>query len=171
MASGLPDELVAQALSEARGHLAELDGRIAELARTRETARREVELLEQLLAVRQGEQEPPPRTSKASATPRKSRPDTSRVVEQVVVDLERAGKPLHISELMGLLQEREIPVPGAGQQANLIALLTRDDRIVRPSRGMYALAAAGFEDRPKLKPAVRRRARGKSRTRNQEREN
>jgi hypothetical protein len=72
--------------------------------------------------------------------------------------LERAERPLHISELMRLLEEREVELPGAGQQANVIAHLTRSPDIVRPSRGMYALSSWGIKE--PLKPASRKRVRG-----------
>ena len=40
---------------------------------------------------------------------------------------------------MRLLALRKVAIPGAGTQANLITYLRRDQRFVRPSRGMYAL--------------------------------
>jgi hypothetical protein len=74
--------------------------------------------------------------------------DKSPAVKAVLAELESAGRPLHISELMRLLRERNVPIPGSGGQANLITHLRRDQRIVRPSRGMYALAISGLENMP-----------------------
>jgi hypothetical protein len=158
--TGLPDEVVVKALADAKGRLRVFEETLADLVRQRDEARQEVNLLEQLLALRRGapglvEEKPEHRSTR-----------TNPVVDEVVAELAAAGKPVHISELMRVLEARGVSLPGAGQPANLIALLTRDDRIVRPSRGMYALASAGFKDQPKLPPAKRRRARGSSRAKN-----
>jgi hypothetical protein len=51
-----------------------------------------------------------------------------------------AHRPLHISELMRLLADQGVSLPGGGAQANFITYLRRDERFVRPARGMYALA-------------------------------
>lgn len=61
-------------------------------------------------------------------------------VEAVISELADAARPLHITELYRTLRERAVPIPGSGLQANLIALLTRDERIYRPERGFYALS-------------------------------
>jgi hypothetical protein len=74
--------------------------------------------------------------------------DKKLAVKAVLAELESAGRPLHISELMRLLRDRNVPIPGSGSQANLITHLRRDARIVRPSRGMYALAISGLENMP-----------------------
>lgn len=166
MNADLSDELVSQALDKAKSRYEALETQLTDLALERDAVLREVQLLEELLALRHGEprpQRPGTLASRAAPSDRRS-PRTHAVVDEVVDELSQAGKPLHISELMRLLGERSVPIPGAGQQANLISVLTRDDRIVRPSRGMYALASAGFEDKPKLEPAVRRRTRGGSKT-------
>jgi hypothetical protein len=167
--AGLPDDLLAHGLELARTRLELLDRQIKEMVSERESASREVQLLEELLTLRQGEpDQPAPAQSKIESSRDPAGRNASRVVGEVIAELEHARKPLHISELMHLLEERHVPLPGAGKQANVIALLTRDERIVRPSRGMYALASAGFQEKPKLKPAVRRRTRGKSRTNDKE---
>jgi hypothetical protein len=65
------------------------------------------------------------------------------LVQFVFEQLSKARRPLHISELVQVARTRGVPVPGAGKQANLISHLMRDDRFVRPSRGMYALRRWG----------------------------
>jgi hypothetical protein len=70
--------------------------------------------------------------------------------------LTERGEPMQIRELMAAVQERGVAIPGSGQQANLIAHISRDDRIARPRRGFYALREWGVED---AKPATRSRRR------------
>lgn len=69
-------------------------------------------------------------------------------LEASIEELTKAGRPLHISELFRTLQQRGVSIPGSGQQANLISLLTRDDRIYRPERGFYALSQWQAEKSP-----------------------
>jgi len=75
------------------------------------------------------------------------------VIDELVV----TGRPIHLSELMRLLDVRNIAIPGAGTQANLIAHLRRDPRLVRPSRGMYGLAAWGLENMAPTQRTVRKK--------------
>src|SRR5262245_44785870 len=166
-AAGLSEDLLAHSLAQARERAREIDQAIAHLTDERDSALREIELLQELLAVRRGEttdRVPPVETSgperTQTATRRTSRPHPAVVA--AIAELEKAGRPMHISELMNSLGEQGVRIPGSGQQANLIAHMTRSPQIVRPSRGMYALASWGIEDAPRVKPAVRRRVRGKS---------
>lgn len=164
----LTEDLLIQALAVAHQKREELEQRLTRLTGERDVLRREVELLEELLAVRRGETASPRTSGEArggdgtSAAPRR-KGRTHPVVVASIAELEKAGRPLHISELMQTLQEQGEGIPGSGQQANLIAHLTRESQIVRPSRGMYALASWGIEAKPRVKPAVRRRVRGTSR--------
>lgn len=80
-------------------------------------------------------------------------------VQAVIEELSTAGRPLHISELMRLLRDRNVSIPGSGAQANLITHLRRDDRLVRPSRGMYGLAAWGLQAMPASRRARRKKKR------------
>jgi hypothetical protein len=89
-------------------------------------------------------------------------------VEAVARELASAGRPVHISDLMRLLREAQVQIPGAGTQANLITHLRRDPRLVRPSRGMYGLAAWGLENMPMVAGRKRRRRRVRSQTNRKE---
>jgi hypothetical protein len=164
----LTEDLLAEALAAAHQRRDEIEQQIAQLTGERDVARREIELLEELLAVRRGEAVSPRSFGEADARARRAAPRrrgrTQPVVVAAIAELEEVGRPLHISELMQSLQNRGVRIPGSGQQANLIAHLTREPQIVRPSRGMYALASWGIEEKPKVKPAVRRRVRGRSKT-------
>jgi hypothetical protein len=157
--AGIPDELLDEALVVARRRAADLDDRIAKLSGERDAARRELELLEELRAVRRGEPRSP---SNAEVDDRRRSRRSHPAVVAAIAELEKAGRPLHISELMEALRGDDVPIPGSGQPANLIAHLTRNPEVVRPSRGMYALASWGLDEQQKVRPAVRRRMRGKS---------
>lgn len=64
-----------------------------------------------------------------------------------VIDiLNERGGPTYIGDLMAALQERSVEIPGSGQQANVIAHISRDERIVRPKRGFYGLSEWGLTD-------------------------
>jgi hypothetical protein len=155
---------VAHALEEARSRLAKAEKDRANLDRIIAAAREEERLLLRLVAIQRGEipgpdEARPPGKSDASEGAR----DEQRVaddgaahpsIQAVVAELAAVGRPLHISELMRLLHGRRVEIPGAGSQANLISHLRRDARLVRPSRGMYALAAWGLEN---MAPAQKRR--------------
>jgi hypothetical protein len=168
----LSNEVLESALASGRRRTEELDCQVSELLEKRGAIEHEVRLIEQLLAVRNGKVE----VGRLSHTlANASDPDTERgrrrrrsppmhpSVAAAIEELERAGKPLHISELMAALDDRDVTLPGSGQQANLIAHLTRRSEIVRPRRGMYGLAVWGLTDMP-LKPAKRQRRRAKRRT-------
>jgi len=166
----LSDDVLTAALEAARRRSHEIDQQLEQLLADRDAARREAELLEELLTVRRSEgmdRSSPTAASEALSVERSRRAGTRRphpAVAAAVTELERAGRPLHISELMRLVQAQGVRIPGSGQQANLIAHLTRSPQIVRPSRGMYGLADWGLEVETRLKPARRRRLRGRSKS-------
>jgi len=76
--------------------------------------------------------------------------NTDNLIDECVVILREVGKPMHIRELhLGLLNNG-IPIPGKGNQANVIARLQRSEgRIIRTGRGMYSLPEFGL---PEKKP-------------------
>lgn len=164
-----------QALQEVRLRLSRLEENRAELDRAITAAREEERLLLRILALRRGD---------ASAEQNATSPETGSAwqeidqqgkphageyskhpaVQAVIRELAEAGRPLHISDLMRLLREGGIQIPGAGTQANLITHMRRDPRIVRPSRGVYGLSVWGLEDMPKTtrRKRLRKRVRSKS---------
>lgn len=170
--SPLTEADLLQALDTNRGQIEVLEARAEQLEQALVKARREQHLLESLLALRRGES---PKTSEGTASaPRASKggepkPSTSNGLADAAVSvLEGAGRPMHIGELMSALVSHGVEIPGAGSQANLIAHLRREQRIARPSRGMYGLRALGVEEyQPKKRTARRKRPRstGKKRTR------
>ena len=148
------------ALNALETRLAKAEEQRAELERDIALAKEEKQLLEKLLALRRGKHEKPrlmgPAQKNSETVGNSAAGVNHPVVEAVVTELEQAGRPLHISDLMRLLNERDIAIPGLGTQANLISYLRRDRRLVRPSRGMYALATSGLAD---ISNVVRRKRR------------
>jgi len=138
----------------------EVDQLSAELAAVQQrltAAREQVELLGRL--IRLTEQEP--RGSASIATPATSdwsvRADLEGYVEQV---LEAAAKPMHISDIRHALIERGVPLPGRGDEANIIVRLSRaSETFTRTARGTYALASWGLPSMPPRRS--RRRAAGR----------
>lgn len=143
------------------------EARLNQLQLALTAGRREEALLEDLLALRNGElkkgnvsvAERPESVSEQGRTPHP-------VVEATVDILKHAGRPIHISELMTTLTKEEVQIPGSGDQANLISHLRRDPRIARPARGLYGLREWGLED---LTTTRKRRTRRRAGTKGKQR--
>ena len=160
----LSNEALQEAVGTAEIRVSSLETRAKELATELHTARQELELLQRLVSLREGQSgESTVKSNSPASTRAASLPHP--VVLEAIQELQEVGHPLHISELMERLEARDVEIPGAGAQANLIAHLTRADQIVRPSRGMYALASWNLPGRPPVKRAKRRRVRGPSKKR------
>jgi len=84
-------------------------------------------------------------------------PDIEDRIEEV---LRARGEPTHIREIRASLIERGVPLPGRGNEANIILRLRRaSDRFVRTERGVYGLTSWDFPEYspPSRKKKVRRR--------------
>jgi hypothetical protein len=83
---------------------------------------------------------------------------SSTDLEQAVEDILRAaGEPLHISHIRSALSDKQVPIPGRGDDANIIVRLSRlEDRFTRTARGTYGLAEWGI---PALASKQRKRRR------------
>ena len=167
---GMSDEMIASAIRSVRERREAAEQGRAELERSIAAAREEERLLERLLRVRKGDQtgnDEVSAGSESSGRAMSNRDDAPGSGKHPVVDavfnlLTGARSPLHISDLMRRLQAERVAIPGSGTQANLIAHLRRDKRLVRPSRGMYGLANWGLEEMPATKRRRRKkRRRGK----------
>ena len=168
----MTEDVIAKALEGARVRISRAEHERAEADRAIAAAREEERLLLRLLALRRGavptSDEVAPggqdaQTCGAEPGPTQAAGNSMHpAVQTVVQELAAAGRPLHISELMRQLREREVQIPGAGTQANLITHLRRDARLVRPSRGMYGLAAWGLQNMPTTPRRKRRRRRVRS---------
>ena len=69
--------------------------------------------------------------------------------------LSSSGKPMHISELRATLIQMGVPLPGRGDEANIILRLRRaSSRFIRTERGTYALTSWKM---PEYSPAPRKK--------------
>jgi len=156
----------------------------AQAVRTRETelnraqsalaeAERELRLLAELAELRGVEipaaakgphEKPSPAPNLASGTRKAPSRGRAALLDTVIEILSNAGEPMQIQALMAAVKERDIRIPGKGSQANLIAVISRDTRIVRPQRGYYGLTDWGLVDsRSASRPKRRRRQVGAGR--------
>jgi len=158
------EAVIAIALQEARARISAAERDRADIEKTLAVAREEERLLQRLLALRRGPtpSSVPEDEAAIGRNMGEAHGAKNSALSAVIEELTAAGRPLHVSELMRLLREKQIPIPGAGMQANLIAHMRRNKEIVRPSRGMYALASWGLEDAP-TKSGRRRRKRVRAR--------
>jgi hypothetical protein len=118
---------------------------------------RSVELPAAALELRSQQVAPQAGTGLGSRSPR----SRAALLDAVVEILAKEGQPMQIQGLMSAVRERQLAIPGQGSQANLIAVISRDPRIVRPQRGYYGLAEWGLKD---TQPAKGRRAKRRGRS-------
>jgi hypothetical protein len=141
---------------------AEIRAKQVDLAQTEER----LNLVTKLIEVEtRGEVDPPGSTEVNASTASTSAPATHLLTldleQSVEAILRAAGKPLHISEIRETLVTRGIPIPGRGDDANIIVRLRRlQDRFTRTARGTYGLADWGI---PALAGKPRRRGRSATR--------
>ena len=63
--------------------------------------------------------------------------------------LRERGKPTHVSEIRAELLRRKVPIPGKGTDANVIVYLSKNLRVCRVGRGLYALKEWGVPQVPR----------------------
>jgi hypothetical protein len=146
-------------IEQIRGDISPLEQRLA-------AARERLDLIQRLMRLTEGAV---PRraagSSKSvsagdSAHPQAGKQDLEFHLESI---LREAGKPLHISKIREALVDRAIPLPGRGDEANIIIRLRRaPERFTRTGRGTYALATLGLDAVPPAKRRRRIRARRKA---------
>ena len=98
------------------------------------------------------------------AAPNASQPEKGAVgVNSTQLALEDAvaailaddGKPMHVSKIREALIDCGVPIPGRGDDANIIVKISVQQRFSRTARGTYALTEWGL---PQMKSTRRRRA-------------
>lgn len=138
--------------------LADLQGQIAPLLQEMGKRKKEIALLDELIALKTDVGQPPQDESdRPVAKPRRKHTDVVENAKAILLDV---GRPLHISELHRVFLERGFLIPGQGTDANLISHLRRSPEIVRIKRGFYALADPSDEPRrPERQVRNRRRRR------------
>lgn len=147
-------------LNRARGALAEAERELRLLAELAELRGVKIPA-----AAKGAHEKPSPAPNLASGT-RKAPSSRGRaaLLDTVIEILSDAGEPMQIQALMAAVKERDVRIPGKGSQANLIAVISRDARIVRPQRGYYGLTDWGLVDsRSASRPKRRRRQVGAGR--------
>lgn len=147
------------------------ESRLEELTRWRVEAAEEVRLLRAELAVLQKRAEDAQvrlglverllalegNAGDGSLVSHAASPDLLDACEEI---LRAKGHPMHISEVYSELVGEAVPIPGKGNEANVIARLQRSDgRIIRTGRGIYSLPEFGIAEQKPTKQ--RKRARRK----------
>ena len=140
---------------------------IAPLEQRLEAARERLDLVRRLIRLTEGAKSTPRRgveahissSSGSAALLLTGRQDFEAHLEHI---LREAGKPMHISEIRQSLVDRAVPLPGRGDEANIIVRLRRaPERFTRTGRGTYALTTLGLDAVPPAKRRRRVRARKK----------
>jgi hypothetical protein len=159
----MPTKAIERALEVIRRRVSEAETECAALRERIAVDHEEERLLARILSIRRGEAIQNTHAvaiSEIAARHSDPRP-AATLLQAVLEELNSAGRPLHISDLMRVLALRKVDIPGAGTQANLITYLRRDPRFVRASRGVYALAEWGIDAMP---PTRRRKRRKRARS-------
>jgi len=173
MASDTPitDEALQQAVAAAQRRVDDEQERLRQAEELLRTAERELTLLTELGRLRgltdlsggngtgAAEGEMLLQSELALTRPSMSQraaPTRRDALVRTVIDLLREhGEPMPIRNLMAALVSRGAPIPGRGEQANLISVITRVPEIVRPHRGVYGLREWDLDGAPA--PTTRRR--------------
>jgi hypothetical protein len=140
-------------IDEIRGQMLPLEERMG-------AARERLDLIRRLVGLADGSKRQPtaaPRSSQRGEPAEGRVPPGGTVEDQVEAILAKRGEPMHISALRDALIEQGVPLPGRGDEANIIVRLRRDEaRFTRTGRGTYALTAWGL---PAVAPTQRRKVR------------
>jgi hypothetical protein len=79
----------------------------------------------------------------------------SGIEDRIEEILRSAGSPMHIRDIRNTLIQKGVPLPGKGDEANIILRLRRDTaRFIRTERGIYALVDWNL---PAYAPAPRKK--------------
>ena len=144
------------------GEIAELRRQMLPLEERMAAARERLDLIRRLIGLAE--------KTNNTATPRSptdSSDGTATSGQRAAASLEAhietvrpdRGEPMHIGDLREALIERGVPLPGRGDEANIIVRLRRDQsRFTRTGRGTYGLAAWGL---PAVTPIRTRKVRAR----------
>jgi hypothetical protein len=125
-------ELVRGWVSEAEAEVARLTDEAEKVGRQLTEARRRLSLLHEILAAVSND----PAVMKTEIEPISTR---ERVIRDTLRILGDAGRPMTIGAIHTEFIRRGFALPGRGSPTNLVAHLGATDRVVRLSRGVYAL--------------------------------
>jgi hypothetical protein len=140
-------------IKELRGQMFPLEERMAAATERLDLIRRLIGLADPRAA--HETHNVPERSPTGSAEPRATR--GAGMEDHVEAILRDNGEPMHIAALRDALIERGVPLPGRGDEANIIVRLRRDEaRFTRTGRGTYGLSAWGL---PAIAPTRRKKIR------------
>lgn len=132
------------ALARKAGELrAEISAKQAELAQIEER----LGLVRRLLEIEARDTATSPGGTTSSCVIAGNSSEDAPVALETVIEkvLREAGKPLHISDIRQALLDRRVPIPGRGDEANIIVRLRRlEHQFTRTARGTYGLAEWGL---------------------------
>jgi hypothetical protein len=129
-----------QEIDEIRAQMLPLEERMAAASERLDLIRRLMGLAESAKRQPRASPRSSPRGERAGGVP----PGAS-VEDHAEAILAEKGEPMHIGALRDALIERGVPLPGRGDEANVIVRLRRDEtRFTRTGRGTYGLAAWGL---------------------------
>jgi hypothetical protein len=140
--------------------IAEITSKIIPLQQQLDAEREKLDLVRRLIHL--STPNPTSMSKKTSETPLSTQSSNLPVIEDRIEDILRTnGKPMHISELRDSLIQMGVPLPGRGDEANIILRLRRSsDRFIRTERGTYALTSWGipeYSPTPNKKRVLKRR--------------
>src|SRR5262249_36151956 len=135
------------------GEIAEIAATMTPLQKRLDAAREKLDLVQRLRHLVAGGGKPDKPSNPASSGAGTNTP--LEVEGHIEAILEKAGEPVHIGSIRQQLIERGIPLPGRGDEANIILRLRRaPDRFVRTGRGMYGLSRWNIQAVP---PSAKKR--------------
>jgi hypothetical protein len=140
--------------------IADLTSDILPLQQRLDAAREKLDLVRRLIHLSAPSATSLPRNAD-TVPPSPQVPVLPGIEDRIEDILSSSGKPMHIRELRATLIQMGVPLPGRGDEANIILRLRRaSNRFVRTERGTYALTAwnlSEYSPTPSRKRVTKRR--------------
>ena len=140
-------EQIEKEIAEITASLAPLQDRLA-------AAREKLDLLNRLIHLSSADRSRSLHLGRASSALPKP-PPSPGIEDRIEEILRSSGSPMHIRDIRNALIQKGVPLPGKGDEANIILRLRRDTaRFIRTERGIYALVDWNL---PAYAPAPRKK--------------
>lgn len=145
--------------TDAEHEIAEILTTIAPLQDRLGAARERLDLITRLLRLAEHKSSTIEEKTSSSVRAPTGSPPVSKQLEDHMVDVLRAGgQPMHISSIREALINKGVPLPGRGEEANIILRLRRLPLVfTRTGRGTYGLAEWHIPEAPLKTTRIRRR--------------